>query len=241
MRERYSPKENEVKFRLGDELPEDARAFYDEHGFVVFENVFSGRELDRMLAAVDEAAGAIPPGHHDLTLGLAPDGRPRAGRLYFLARHAPEIFDLVSGDPRMLALSTLCPGQRNLLTQHSAGVLYQDKWPTPSSGFRGLRWHDDADTQGYGHLLTVGIYFDRSTQANGALRVLPGTHRNRDVAIPAEADLHPDDGLWHCSPMGWERDPVLGRRRVIYAAWTAAVPADAPEWAAPGYRQKVDL
>lgn len=249
-------RENEVKFRLGGEVSQAARDFYEDNGFVVFERVFSEPELEQLLAAVAEAVDALPPGHRDLTLGTAPDGSPRAGRLYFLAHHSPYIFDLVSRDPRFQAISELVPGRRNLLVQHSAGVLYQDKWPSPGSGFRGLRWHDDADTQGYGHLLTVGVYLDRSTQANGALRVLPGSHRERDAFIPPEADLHPDevavvaepgdvtahiDGLWHCSPAGWEADPVHGRRRVVYAAWTERVAEGAPAWAPPDYREKVDL
>ncbi len=254
--ERLSPSENQTRFHLRDnKMSDEAREFLTTHGFVVHEAVFDANERASLLEAVDAAVAATDGNHPDVTMGVAPDGTPRAGRVYRLAEHVPLVARLVD-DPRVQALAELCPGAGRLMTGHRSGVVYQDKWPDPGSGFRGLRWHDDYDTPEYGRTLTVGIYLDRSTQGNGAMRVVPGTHRSGDRSeMPTGTETHADEvavlaepgdvtahlnGLWHCSPAGWLGGDE-GRRRVVYFTYsekeTDGLPAESPA----DYRAQVDL
>jgi hypothetical protein len=253
--ERLSPRENTSKFRLGDEVPAAALKFFQQHGFVVFQRVFTEQERARTLRAVDRVVAMLPPEHPDLALGTGPDGRPRAGRVYRAFDHAEDVRQLAT-DQRLQLISSILPGEPRLMEAYKSGVIFQDKWPQPGSGFRGLRWHDDYDAPEYGRTLTVGIYFDRSTQANGAMRLVPGSQEDRS-AMPDDTDVHPHElaviaepgdvsahinGIWHCSPLGWDVDPDTGRRRVLYFTYAdREPPQDAPLQAPAEYRQRVDL
>lgn len=255
MSERLSPNENTTKFLLDDEVPKGAIEFFSRNGFVVFGDVFTEEERLGVLRAIDEAVAALPPDHPDLTLGVGPDHRPRAGRVYRVQEHAPHVQELAS-DRRLQLISTLLPGEPRLMEKYKSGVVFQEKWPEPGSGFRGLRWHDDYDAPQYGRTLTVGVYFDRSTQANGAMRVVPGSQEDRRQ-MPRATDVHPGEvaviaepgdvtahinGIWHCSPLGWDTDPRTASRRVLYFTYAdREPPEEAPLEASAEYRQRVDL
>ena len=86
--------------------------------------------------------------------------------------HSESINRLAVEDERLQLMATLCPGGHHLMAEHKSGVVFQEKSSNSDSGFKGLRWHDDWDSPPYGRILTVGIYFDPSTQANGAMRVV---------------------------------------------------------------------
>ena len=254
--ERLSPHENEAKFPLGNRLSDEASAFFNANGFVVFEQLFGQEERDHILDAVDAVVESLPPDHPDLQMGIGWDGKPRPGRTYHVVIHSESINHLALEDERLQLMSTLCPGEHLLMANHKSGVVLQDKSSNPDSGFKGLRWHDDWDSPPYGRILTVGIYFDRSTQANGAMRVVPGTQDiDRGIAVPDDTDVHPDEvalvaepgdvtvhinGLWHCSPLGW-MDGSEGRRRVLYFTFAERLPENPPLAVPPGYREKIDL
>ena len=253
---RMSPIENQVKFSLSPRLSAEAKAFFARNGFVVFRKLFDAGERARILAAVDTVVKQLPPGHPDLQMGAGPDAQPSPGRTYHLVSHSASIRALALEDKRIKCISALCPGGGHLQEGYKSGSHLQDKWPHPDSGFRGLRWHDDWDAPVYGRLLTIAIYFDRSSQANGAMRVVPGTQDiDRAIKLPNETDIHPDEvalvtepgdvtahvsGLWHCSPLGWETG-VNARRRTLSLTYVEKLPEAAPQEVPAGYRNKVDL
>lgn len=255
MLERYSPHENNVSFELGEQFSPAIRHFLEENGFVVFGNVFDELQRSTIVAAVQAVADELGQDHPDLTLGMDEEGKPRAGRIYHLSRHSKVISDLILGDLRIRRIAELCPGLHFLDEDRKSAVLFQEKRPEKGSGFKGLRWHDDRISD-VGQTLTVGIYLDESTQANGAMRVVPGSHRfDPSTPLPEDVAIHPDEvaitarpgdvtahlsGLWHCSPVGWVTGEA-GCRRVIYLTFSELSPSNAPKEAPPGYREMVDI
>lgn len=254
--QRWSPTENQVKFAFGAPISGDALAFLGENGYVVFGQLFGDGERDQILKAVDAVVESLPADHPDLRMGIDADGKPCPGRVTHMVIHSEFIKRLALEDERLQLIATLCPGGHHLMAHYKSGSLFQDKSPHPGSALRGLRWHDDWDAPAYGRTLTVAIYLDRSTQANGAMRVVPGTHRiDRSIPVPADTEIHPDEvalvaepgdvtahlnGLWHCSPVGWATGPA-GRRRALRFTFVEKLPENAPLEAPPGYREKVDL
>ena len=254
--QRWSPGENHVEFALGDRISREAMAFLGDNGFVVFGQLFDEAERDQILQAVDAVVESLPADHPDLRMGVGMDGKPTPGRVTHMVIHSESIRHLALEDKRLQLLATLCPGGHHLMADYKSGSLFQDKSPNPGSGLRGLRWHDDWDAPVYGRTLTVAIYLDGSTQANGAMRVVPRTHDiDRSIPIPADTEIHPDEialvvepgdvtahlnGLWHCSPVGWAAGPE-GRRRALRFTFVERLPDNAPLEAPAGYRGKVDL
>ena len=253
---RFSPKENDVKFALGSQLSDEAMAFFAENGFIVFEQLFDDEERDQLLRAAGAVVESLPADHPDLQMGIGPSGEPSPGRVYHLVVHSESLKRFALQDERLQLIGSLCPGGHHLMADYKSGSVLQVKSANPGSGFRGLRWHDDWDAPPYGRIVAVRIYLDRSTQANGAMRVVPGTQDiDRTIALPADTEIHPDEvalvaepgdvtahinGLWHCSPLGWSTG-AEGRRRTLSFTFVERLPENAPLEVSPGYRQRVDL
>ena len=254
--QRWSPSENQVKLALGARISGDALAFLGANGYVVFGQLFGDEERDRILQAVDVVVESLSADHPDVRMGIGVDGKPSPGRVNRMVIHSESIKRLALEDERLRRIATLCPGGHHLMANYKSGSLFQDKSPHPGSALRGLRWHDDWDAPAFGRTLTVAIYLDRSTQANGAMRVVPGTHDvDRSIPIPADTDIHPEEvalvaepgdvtahlnGLWHCSPVGWAAGPE-GRRRALRFTFVETLPDNAPLEVPLGYRESVDL
>ena len=253
---RLSPRENQVKFTLGSRLSIEAKDFFVRNGFVVLANLFDREERARILGAIDTVVKRLSPLHPDLQMGVDRHGNPRPGRTYRLVTHCQLIGGLAREDGRIKRIATLCPGGGYLQEDYKSGSFLQDKSPHLHSGFKGLRWHDDWDAPEFGRLLTIAVYFNASTQANGAMRVVPGTQdADRAITLPNETDIHRDEvalvttpgdavvhinGLWHCSPLGWETG-AAGRRRTLSLSYVEKLPECPPSQVRGEYRNKVDL
>ena len=110
----------------------------------------------------------------------------------------------------------------------------------------GVRPGNRAVVAGAGPLPLV---LDSSSQANGAMRVVPGSQDfDRAIGLPNETDIHPHEvalvtepgdatahlsGLWHCSPLGWETG-VKGRRRTLSLTYVEKLPESRPAKYRPG-------
>jgi ectoine hydroxylase-related dioxygenase (phytanoyl-CoA dioxygenase family) len=150
----------------------------DDPGYAIVEDVFSDDELAPVVAALD--------GH------LA--SRSRAGARHVLA--VPQVRAL-AGDPRLIDLAACFVGPaqpfRATLFDKSASANWLVAWHQD----RALPMRAQVDAPGWGPWSTkVGILYahapasalarvvalrvslDPSTDANGPLRVLPGTHRH---------------------------------------------------------------
>jgi hypothetical protein len=258
---RLSPSENQAAFEFeGQTLPDDARQFLHREGFVVLKDALSAHECSRILRSVGSIVGSLPRNHPDVEFGKMPAGVAPAARIYNLLAHSRVVRVLWLTNARLRSIASLAPGVGRLMDDHGAGVLYLAKSSEEGSRLKGLRWHDDKETLEWGGALTLGLYLDESTEGNGALRVIPGSHLwgSSGVEFPKGTEVHPNEvavtalpgyatahvsGLWHCSPPGWDHGRK-GLRRVVYLTFvgksreaTAAL-ASASD---PAYREKIDI
>lgn len=162
------------------DTPASLPAALDEHGYALVEPVLAPEEVEALRACV----GEIPPG-------------ARRGGLRDALRRVPAL-QRCAFDPRILGLaeSVLGAGARPV-----KGIVF-DK--TPAANWK-VPWHQDLticvqrriDVEGFGpwfvkegilhvqpprevleHILALRIHLDDAGPDNGALRVLPGTHRS---------------------------------------------------------------
>ena len=150
-------------------------ATYREEGWLVVERVFDASELAaarQKIAEVVAAARSVT--EHTDVYDLEPDHRadaPRVRRIKTPHKHLPLFWDLARS-PKLVAIlqKLLGPGVR----LHGSKI----NMKAPHYGSP-VEWHQDWAF--YPHtnddLLAVGVMLDDTTVENGAMLVLPGTHR----------------------------------------------------------------
>lgn len=149
---------------LGTRSIEDAKADYDEQGFVVFENVLSQDQLSRVHEGLEPYFGDDLRGRNDFE-GL------KSNRVYALAAKA-EIFAELIIHPLVLAFAEAELGTSCLLSAMLAIKLHPGETVQP--------WHFD-DSCGIARpRRTTGVSafwaITDTTEENGATEVIPGSH-----------------------------------------------------------------
>ncbi len=233
------------KFTLGTEITEEQLNFFDEFGFIHFEDFLSTEDVDDIIKSTEtlqhhwvinqvNQVNGIP-----IKYGYNEHGEKIVQRFPFTNLFSSEIQALLKHNSIQL-LKSLMPGSR-IGEQEKDGVVVNHYVNVPNSSYKQLGWHtDSARDIFYGKkvlpMLNVGLYFDDSSEDNGGLRVLPGTHKQNafkmlfhkayflskredggEILVNAKkGDLVIHDGrMWHRvgqSPYFGERS----RRRVMY-------------------------
>jgi phytanoyl-CoA hydroxylase len=150
---------------------------YRNNGYLVVENVLDGKTLERVRTLLAEIlAGARRVAQHTDVYDLEPSHQPDAPRVRRIKTphvHFPEFHDLARY-PRMVEILAALLGPSVRL--HGSKI----NMKAPRYG-AAVEWHQDWAF--YPHtnddLLAVGIMLDDCTLENGALLVLPGSHRGR--------------------------------------------------------------
>ncbi len=183
------------RFRFTGAVQRRERAFYEEHGFIVYREFLTRAEIDRLTADADAyqqsiRAGNVPPAEVDT---VAPVTRAADGsvqfhhRLNYFTRHSGTAAELARS-PRLEAIRTGIGGNAYwLLEEGMNGVVWQLKSGEARSGYSRIRWHLDFPLD---HPLspafTAGLYLDDSTRWTGCLAVVPGSHRFPVGLVPPE-------------------------------------------------------
>lgn len=210
------------------DLSAEARAAWDDVGAIRFRGFVPPEQIAALRADLDGLSdrwvrerrayvNGIP-----IKYGRHPDGAAFVQRFAFTSLHAEAFASFLRG-PRMVALQRLVGGDYRIGEEEKDGVVVNHYRNAVGSRYRRLGWHTDGLRDlAYGRLpgpmLNVGIYLDDSPEEKGALRILPGSHRQgfwsmcfrklyfldhrpdpREVVVAAEAgDLTLHDGrLWH--------------------------------------------
>lgn len=176
-----------TRFKLGREITSEQRAFLDEHGFLVFEQVAKLREVDTILAEIDrieeqwiaegrESVNGIP-----LFSGRARDGRPLIQRFPFTTVFSDEIKRFVR-DERFQPVRDLIGKNTRVGDEEKDGVVFNRYLNSPGSARPNLGWHTDGLRDLFylrmpKQMLNVGLHFDTCTKESGGLRILPGSHK----------------------------------------------------------------
>ena len=176
-----------TRFELGDEITAEQKAFLDEHGFLVFNQVATADEIAAILAEVDRieaewlAEGRRKVNGIPVVVGKSPSGEPMIQRLAFSSCFSQVIHDFVR-DPRLAPIRKLIGDETRVGDREKDGVVI-NRYVNARGSLRGrLGWHTDGLRDLFylrmpKQMLNVGLHFDRITAADGGLRVIPGTHR----------------------------------------------------------------
>lgn len=171
---------------------DDAWAEYEKQGYVIFENIMPGSEVDRVRAAL--APHLTKTGRNDFE-GF------RSNRVYALLAKAPEVFSDMITHPLALAFAERELGQSCLLS----GLLAINLHP----GETVQDWHcDDAQIavprprKAYG--VSTFWAIDETTELNGATELIPGSHLWADAPMPA---IGAREGFYEPSDVSPEVDP----------------------------------
>lgn len=211
-------------FSFKGEITEDQRRFFEEYGFIAFRKVFGpdeveiireeARELTRRTLrgeiASDKRDDLLPPGTDE-------SGNPYLHRLpYFTHFCERSSFAIQRGNLDSIGFGLL-GGEAWRLHDTMGGAIWQLK-----SGGRGsyssIDWHlDFPEDHPLVPVVSVGIYLDDSAYENGALVVVPSSHRyppSRLPPTPLALEARAGDVLCHAhnifhssgpSPAGTQR------------------------------------
>jgi phytanoyl-CoA hydroxylase len=237
---------NYPKFELGTTLTQEQIDFFHQFGFIHFENFITESSVQEIITSLESLqqkwiqdnvtqVNGIP-----IKYGFDENGNKIVQRFAFTNLFSNEISSLLK-DERLQGLKTLLPEGARIGENEKDGVVVNHYVNVTNSNYKQLGWHtDSARDIFYGQkvlpMLNVGLYLDDSSEENGGLRILPGTHNQKihnllfrktyffnnnadknEVLVRAKkGDLVIHDGrMWHRvaqSPHFGEKS----RRRVMY-------------------------
>lgn len=176
-----------ARFRLGSEITEEQRSFFEEHGFLVFDAVASseevrmiGEELEaiqaRWLAEDRKWVNGVP-----IFWGLDPDRRPWVQRFTYASLFSERLRAFVL-DPRFEPIRRMVGADARVGHDEKDGVVVNRYANVPGSAYPRLGWHTDGLRDLFylrrpQAMYNVGLHLDEITADNGGLRLIPGSHR----------------------------------------------------------------
>ncbi|WP_436536050.1 phytanoyl-CoA dioxygenase family protein [Actinoplanes sp. HUAS TT8] len=178
-------------------LTEEQYAAYRTEGFVTLENVFSGNEVETLLAAL--AVDQRTPGPHLITES---DGTTLRA-IYASHRRHPLFARLVRSDrllgpARQIAGPDLYVHQMKINSKQAFGG---ERWA----------WHQDyivwrdADGMPVANQVNVALFLDDVTEFNGPITFLRGSHRLGTLERPSATA---GDGTGHIDPDDYALTPA---------------------------------
>ncbi len=234
------------KFQLGETITSEQKEFFNQFGFIHFENFIPAHAVETIIQASIEVQqkwirqGITKINGVPIKYGVDLDGSPIVQRFAFINQHHPVLAEFLL-DPRFTTLLELIGPEARLGDSEKDGMVFNHYVNGPGSKFTQMGWHVDGLRdifygQKLNPMLNVGIHLSNLKIENGGLRLIPGTHTQglssllfrkahffdnrpdaQEVAvIPKAGDLTIHDGRL------WHRvakSTVMGeasRRRVIY-------------------------
>src|SRR6266700_5731560 len=166
----------QLSSRRGTELsPAEQRASYDEHGYLVFPELLDAAELGTLrtaLADVLRGAEGLTETSDTFSITGTDSGGYSVRRIFDpIARH--EAFRNLVLNPKILDVIENLIGP-NIQLHHTKLNL-----KPPSSREARFEWHQDYPFFPHTNfdLLAVMIMLDDSTEENGCLKIIPGSHK----------------------------------------------------------------
>lgn len=178
------------KFELTNPINPEAKAFFEEHGFVHFKKFISVEKVKEIHHAMEhvqsqwiskniEMVNGVP-----IKYGADIDGRKIVQRFAFSSLYSKTLHELLA-DERLIALFPLLGSKAKncrIGELEKDGLVINHYINTEHSKFSQMGWHTDSLRDVfYGKkimpMLNVGIHLDNSSTDNGGLRIIPGTHK----------------------------------------------------------------
>jgi hypothetical protein len=235
------------KFHLGDKLTDEQVALFNKYGFLHFTDVLSKEEVNAILKSYYEAQvllfaeGATEINGVPLFVGEDENGNKIIHRFPFFSLYSKPMHEFIARGKLKPFLNLLDGYKVRIAEDEKDGVVFNHYVNTPKSNFKQMGWHTDSIRDLFYDgkvlpMLNIGVYLDDSSEANGGLRILPGTHKQRlfqllfkkayflnsrqdknEALVVAKAgDIVVHHGhLWHRAA----QSPFMGeksRRRIMY-------------------------
>lgn len=176
----------DTRFVLKEGLTDVHRAFLGLHGFLVFSEVFSDREVDAINADIDRvrsewvaesrtSVNGIP-----LFIGKTPEGEPILQRMPFTSCFSQVVHEMIR-DPRLEPIKSLVGAEVRIGDQEKDGCVVNTYLNIQGSVYPKLGWHTDGLRDVFylrkpKQMLNVGIHLSDCPLDNGGLRLIPGSH-----------------------------------------------------------------
>lgn len=189
---------------------QEQKASYEDQGYLVFPEFLSAEELARLRAALAEVlkeAEGLTESNEKFSVTKAVDGRSFVRRIFSPIAHHQAFYDLAH-HPRILDVVENLIGP-NIQLHHTKLNL-----KPPSSPQARFEWHQDYPFFPHTNydLLAVMIYLDDSTEENGCLSIIPGSHkwgpRNHLFASDGAFSSQLEDKRVVEDPSQWQSVPV---------------------------------
>ncbi|MDB4969461.1 MAG: hypothetical protein JWN44_5150 [Myxococcales bacterium] len=176
-----------IKFTLAGALDAEQRDFLDSYGYIHFAAFATPAEVDMIRGELGQIEAAWVAEDRRVVNGIPikygrrPDGSRFVNRFAFTSHFSPKLRAFLA-DERWEAARIACGAQFRLGLDEKDGVVVNQFINQPGSSYTRLGWHVDALRDlFYGRLpqpmLNVGLYLDDSYRDKGALRILPGSHK----------------------------------------------------------------
>ncbi len=198
------------KFAFNGDLTQGQKQFYDTYGFIIYKEALSQQEQATIIDEIDDLerrtlAKEIPSTDiDDITpMSITPEGKPFLHRLPYFTQYSPQARALIETKKFLAVGKKLLAEHAWMLTDTMHGTMLQKKLVAPRSQYASIHWHIDfRSNHALAPVISMGVYLDPSTVANGCLLVIPGSHRfppgkYLPPAVPVEVE--PGDVICHSS------------------------------------------
>jgi len=153
----------------------EQRASYADQGYLVFPDLLTSTELAHLRAALADVlseAEGLTESNDKFSVTQTSDGNWSVRRIFNPIAHHQAFYDLVF-NPRILDVVENLIGP-NIQLHHTKLNL-----KPPSNAEARFEWHQDYPFFPHTNfdLLAVMIYLDDSTEENGCLTIIPGSHK----------------------------------------------------------------
>lgn len=162
-------------------------SFYHEHGYVVVPGLLQGPVLDRLRALTDEVAARAAEAEGDdawFDFDTDADGQRTIQRIKKPNRIDP-YYAAQAGNPQVLEILTAIIGKLVRLSHTKINM-------KSANGGAALEWHQDWAFAPHTNMSTcvASIMLDGASAANGAMQVIPGSHKGPLL------DHHDEEGFF---------------------------------------------
>lgn len=208
--------------------------FFDDNGFLILRDWIPRELLHRLQRAADRwiaagwAADEADPDRRDYVFARRPAGRVMYRVNYLHNKGQAASLELL-GCPAVLAVAESLCGPNFVPTYESMVFKQQGDGAA-------IPWHQDAVQPRNYRIFNSDLYLDRSRRGGGALRVIPGSQREKqDICALTErhgwehpdaihVEMEPGDVLLHDTMVVHGSEQVAGKelRRTIYYEFRAA-------------------
>lgn len=215
-------------------LTEEQVQFFDDHGYLILRQRIPQDLLLRLQAAgkawIDQGLRATGGDPHAADFCFADRSH---GRVMYRVNHVHDKGQSASlellGSPYVLAIAESMCGPDFVPTYES--MVFKDEGDGAA-----IPWHQDAVHQRRYRIFNLDVYLDHSRVGGGALRVIPGTQRQKqdicgltdrhgwDAPDAIQVEMAPGDVLLHDVMVVHGSEHVQGNalRRTIYYEFRAA-------------------